>query len=166
MYQQRQPGFLHFFQRSVAQADVRYAFIRIGCRSCRVQLDTFYEAALMGSSDLIGRRIIGKVKGHQRLEIGTFDSCENSIEVIDRLFHGGDRGLQIRHYNSALELFCRKWGYTIKYITITQMEMPVIRAGYGNAFGRHGEMYYVPCDGAHKVERLIMFLFQMARGGA
>ena len=151
--QKGQARTLHLLQYTVAFADIGDAFIRI-CRCAGgVEFNALDKAAFMRCTDFIDGGIVGQVQRHQRFEVAALDCSEYTIEVIDRLLDRGYRRFQIGHDDGSLKLFCREWSYTIKYVAITQMEMPVIGAGDSDTFSRHDDPYYVPCAEPHKADR-------------
>ena len=119
VHQQRQACMLHFFQRSIAFANIGYAFVGIGCCPGRVEFHALDKAAFVRRPDLLGRCVVGQVECHQRFEVAAFHGVQDAVEVVHCLLHGGDRRPQVRHHDGALKLFCRKWSYTIQYVAIT-----------------------------------------------
>ena len=127
--QQQQALALHHLQRRVGLADVGDARVAVGGGAGRVELERDH-AGLAGPADLVGRRVVGQVERHQRLEV---DACghagANAVAVGHRLRGGGHRRLQIGHDDRAAELARGVRHDRGHRGAVAHMQMPVVGAG-------------------------------------
>ncbi len=64
-----------------------------------------HEAAILGAADLIGLRIVGQVKRHQRHEPHPLrQGCQDAFAIAGGLLGCGHRWLEIGHHHGTAEL--------------------------------------------------------------
>ena len=86
VHQQRQADLLHLLERVEAARDARHARVRMGGGARRVELDAEHAAGKLGARDLLGRRVVGEVQRHQRLERRALrQRGEDALAVVQRL---------------------------------------------------------------------------------
>jgi hypothetical protein len=62
------PGALHGLERAVGLAQVGHAGVAVGGGAGRVELHRHHAGGVLRARDLVGRRVVGEVQRHQRLE--------------------------------------------------------------------------------------------------
>jgi hypothetical protein len=104
-----------------------------------------HEAALPRPADFIGRRVVGQVQRHQRLEFRALGNRGDDPLPI-RLRHRGSRHrrLQIRHDDRATELARSVRQHGGQHFAVANVQMPVVRTGErkgieGNVGSGHGK---------------------------
>ena len=92
-------------QRVVGFGDVGQAGVGIGRRPGWIELDRLDEAGSRSLGDFSGRRVIGQVQRHERLEAGAGrQRGYDTVAVGGSLLNGGDRRLEIGHDDGAAKL--------------------------------------------------------------
>jgi hypothetical protein len=129
VHQQRQAELLHFLQRVEAARDARHAGVRMRGRARGVELHAVHASGKLGARDLLGRRVLGQVQRHQRLEGGAVGQCaQDPLAVIERLVGGAHRRLQVRHDDRAGEAARAVGEHRSQRRPVAQVQVPVVRA--------------------------------------
>jgi hypothetical protein len=98
----------------------------------RIELDAEHPPREPGARDLLGRRVVGEVKRHQRLEcaarIQVFQRAEDALAVVERLVRGAHRRLQVGHDDGAREAPRRVADHARHGGAVAQVQVPVVGA--------------------------------------
>ena len=135
MHQEQESFALHSLQGGVGFTQIRDACVTVGCRPRRVQLGRDH-AGVFGSLDFIGRKVVGEVQGHQRVERRVtrqrgWRRRENALSVRHRLCGSRDRGAQIGHDDRTAKLRCGVRHHGFQRLTIAHMQVPIVRSCQG-----------------------------------
>jgi len=141
MHAQHQALALHGFEHLVGLAQIGHASIAVGGCASRVELEGDRPHGL-GARGLFGRRVVGQVEHHQRLELharrhGRTDAIAVALGLLGR-----DHGrAQVGHHDGAGELPGRGRHHGRHGRAVAHMQVPVIGAGQnegGRGGGSHG----------------------------
>jgi len=136
VHQERHAVLLHGFQRAVAAGDVGHTGVGMRGGSGRVVLDRVHRAARARRGDFLGRRTVGEVQRHQRLEARPCrQRREDAVAVCERQLRRRDRRLEVGHDDGAGEAARRVGEHGAEVRAVAQMQMPVV--GTGDCYGSH-----------------------------
>ena len=139
--QQGQACLFHCRQRRKKSVQLGHARLGVGGRPGRVQLNRLHEVRRSGQLNLGSVGLICQVKGHQWFKLArqAIHGPQNPVPVEGRL---GDRSggwCQVGHDDHAPKIACHIGTGVLQGVTVTQVYMPVVRAGNGQ-FG-----HLAPC---------------------
>ena len=117
--------------------------MRRGAR--RVELDAVHAAGELGARDLLGRRVVGEVERHQRLELCIVrELAEDALAVMQRLRGGAQRRLEIGHHDRAGEAPRRVGEHRRHRRPVAQMHMEIVWPPEGDAIHRGDFTWLAP----------------------
>ncbi|CAM2144453.1 hypothetical protein PT2222_160049 [Paraburkholderia tropica] len=130
VHEQRHAHFLHRFERLRALADVGHARVRICGRARRIQLHAMHETARLRAANFLGRRVVGQVQRHQRLELqARGQRREDAVAIRGSQLGRRDRRLEVRHDDRAAELARRVRQDRRQHRAVAHVKVPVVGAG-------------------------------------
>eukprot|EP00962_Isochrysis_galbana_P016054 scaffold4589_cov106-Isochrysis_galbana.AAC.8 len=108
------------------------ATVRVGGGARRVQLDSLHVARGGSGPDLVGRRAVGQVHGHQRDEAAGGSAvgrhrCRDPRLVLGGHYGSRDGRHQVGHDDGAGKLAGRGAHSVHEHVAITQVMVPVVR---------------------------------------
>ena len=128
MDQQRHPCFGHAFEHRVDLLDIGDAVVGIGRRAGGIEFDGGDHAAFEAGNDILGIRVFGQIKSHQRREaVALRNGLQDTLAVSSRHFGIGHRRNQIGHDDGSGKVSgaVRRSGF--QHLGVTKMKMPVVR---------------------------------------
>ena len=124
---QHEPVLGHRFERGPDLLDRGHAGVGVRRRARRVELGADDEAAGLRLADLVGRRAVGQVQRHLRLECQAGrDRCEDACPIRGERGRGRHRRLQVGHHQRAAELPCREGQHGRQLRAVAQVQVPVV----------------------------------------
>ena len=136
MHLQHHADLGHARQRRVDAAHVGDAGVGVRGRTGRIELAAD-DACGLGARDLLGRRGVGQVQRHERLERGAGrQPCADALAVLERLARRGHRRVQVRHDDGAREARGGERQHRGQRRTVAQVHVPVV--GTPQHQGLHG----------------------------
>mmetsp|Transcript_16910 Transcript_16910/g.40159 ORF Transcript_16910/g.40159 Transcript_16910/m.40159 type:complete len:295 (+) Transcript_16910:853-1737(+) len=131
VHEQQQALALHRLQRRVGLAQVGHAGVAVGGGAGRVELEGD-DTGLLGTPDLVRRRVVGQVHRHQRLEVRALGPRgQDALAIGQRLSGRCDGRPQIGHHDGTGKLPRGVRQHTVQRGFVAQVQMPVVRAGEG-----------------------------------
>ena len=139
MHQQQQARALHRLERGGGLADVGDpgVAVRRGARWVELERD---HARRLCAPDLVGRRVVGEVQRHQRLEIRARavdrPRRQDAFAVSDGGGSGGHRRPQVGHHDGPAELARSERQHGTQRRAVAQVQVPVVGAGESEGAAR------------------------------
>ena len=131
VHQKRNAELGHRLQRLDRPQDIGHTGSRIGGGAGRVILERLDEAGVGHPAHLVGRRVVGEIERHQRLELcALWHGGQDALAIGGGLSHGAHWRLQVGHDDGAAELTHRGRQDGCGGGAIAHVQVPVVGAGY------------------------------------
>lgn len=107
VHKQRHAELAHGLERRVRLLDLRDTRVRVGRRTCGVELDGEDVARRVRLADLVAGRPVRQVQRHERLESRAalgWHGREDPVTVLERVRRRRDRRHEVGHHDAAREL--------------------------------------------------------------
>mmetsp|Transcript_3268 Transcript_3268/g.8070 ORF Transcript_3268/g.8070 Transcript_3268/m.8070 type:complete len:213 (-) Transcript_3268:171-809(-) len=144
--QQDHAGRFHRLKSAVASLHVSDSGRRVGRGPGRVKLEAD-NALFLRFPNLIGRRIVGEVQGHQWVEAALRhalgDLLKYSVAVLEREVRRGDGRHQVRHDDGPGEVSASVRNDIAQNLSVPHVQMPVVWDSHGQT--RDGFSFLFHC---------------------